>query len=120
MFPVRFRSTERDYRADRSRIDRVRAVLAAVLGEARAEMAGLERRIQETRVSAGFLCDPDLQAQGSAPNERSRAVSTLENHLVRAEQRRNELMSHIQALERQSVALEALSQSSVSSTASSL
>jgi uncharacterized protein YggE len=89
----RFRSVKRNRETDECRIALIREAVRAAVADARAEAAGLRDRIAQERRSLISLVE-ESDSGKPAPSHRSDVIS-LEQQILAAEQRLQELKDHL-------------------------
>jgi hypothetical protein len=89
----RFRSVKRNRETDERRIALIREAVRAAVAEARAEAAGLRDRIAQERRSLISLVE-ESDSSKPDPGHRSDVIS-LEQQILAAEQRLQELRDHL-------------------------
>ena len=104
----RVRSKDRDAASDQRRVDAICSAVEAALADAEAELAGLLRRLKDDSDSAAFLFGDDLDSQSAGDALLSRKLQQKEQSIMRSEERRAELIRHIESLRSLRVGLESL------------
>jgi hypothetical protein len=92
----RFRSIKRNRETDERRIALIQETVSAAVADARAEAAGLRDRIAQERRS---LISPVAESDSGKPGPSDRSdVIILEQQILAAEQRLQELKDHLMFL----------------------
>jgi hypothetical protein len=89
--PARFRSSDRDLTTDATRIDEVRAAIAAALASIDREAAGVERRLSEARLQAAGLFGNDGMGDSQRDPADERLLAEAERQLLGAARRLDQL-----------------------------
>lgn len=85
LFKFRSRSASRDRASDEDRIKPVQQAINLAIASAQNELAGLNRRLEETTRDAGMLIGYDENTQHPEPEKRR--LADLESGIIAAQQR---------------------------------
>jgi hypothetical protein len=89
--PAQFRSSDRDLTTDATRVDEVRAAIAAAIASIDRETAGVERRLAEARLQAANLFGNDGMGDGERDPADERLLAEAERQLLGAARRLDQL-----------------------------
>lgn len=97
-FIARFRSPDRDRKADDDRLHKIRTVVLETVAAAARERLKLQERLQDARTRATFLAGTDVYEHETRQPAEAAELHESEAQMRRAQDRLNELEKHLEQL----------------------